>query len=136
MAEIYVATSRGLSNWGHEVGISKSVYKLGVTEGSAADAVQELNEQTFAGETDWQLLHSEPTTLTEADAIERLAKRETLIDPRYYPRIKEGRGVFKVKPQNVERHFLVKNALEGTEERAFKVKPAHVGTYLTHSAQR
>ena len=136
MAEIFVATSRGLASWGHDVGISKHIYKLGVADGSAVEAVQALADTAFAGETDWQLLHAEPTTIDEATAIAGLAKRETVIDPRYYPKIKDGRGVFKVKPDNVERHFLVKKALEGTEERAFKVKPGDIGAYLVLSAQR
>ena len=136
MAEIYVATSKGLAAWGHEVGISKHVYKLGVAEGRAEDAVQALNESAFAGEADWKLVGAEPAEVDEATAIDRLAKRETVIEPRYYPKIKEGRGVFKVKFANVERHFIVKKALEGTEERDFKVKPADIGAYLIHSAQR
>ncbi len=38
MMVLYIATSKNLAGWAAAVGVTKHVYKLGVTEGSADDA--------------------------------------------------------------------------------------------------
>ena len=133
MAFIYVARSAKLGNWASDVGLGKHVYKVGVAD----DPKAELAE-AWAGETDWTLVKKEAADdLTEDAVIERLAKRETAIDPKYYPRIREARGLFKVNPVHVESHIIVGRAMEGGAERvALKLKPADFASYLIHNAKR
>jgi len=71
------------------MGLTKHVYKLGVAEGTADDAIKALNDDGFAGESDWRLLNQqEVDDPQEADAVERLAKKEKMVDPNYYPKIR------------------------------------------------
>ena len=49
MPTIYVAASKELGKWGADVGVSKHVYKLGLTEGSAEEAVAAYRKQLPAG---------------------------------------------------------------------------------------
>ena len=134
MAVIYVARSAALSKWAADVGLSKNIYKLGIAE----EPVKDLIAAGWAGETDWSLVKKDDAgDLTEETALARLAKRETLVDPKYYPRIRDTRGLFKVNPVHVESHIIVGRALEGGAERvALKLKPADFATYLIHNARR
>ena len=52
MAIVYVASSKGLANWGADHGLTKHFYKIGVTDGTAEAAVEELNAGEHAGHTD------------------------------------------------------------------------------------
>lgn len=134
MGVIYVARSAKLGKWASDVGLSKHVFKVGCTD----EPVKALVAQGWAGETDWQLVKAEDAgELKEEEAIERLAQKEKLIDPKYYPRIRNTPGLFKVDPDHVERHILVTRALAGESERAaLKLKPADVAAYLIHNARR
>ncbi|MGH6960418.1 MAG: hypothetical protein ACREE7_08055 [Dongiaceae bacterium] len=137
MAVLYIATSKNLAGWAADVGLTKHVYKLGVAEGSAADAIKALNDDGLAGESDWRLLkQQEVDGLKEADAVERLAKKERMIDPNYYPKIRGAVGIFKVKIGNVANHLLVKQALAGDEQKLDKVKTADIAAYLIQNAQQ
>jgi hypothetical protein len=139
MPVVFVATSKSLCAWGADVGLTKHIYKLGVAEDSAEAAVKTMNESAAAGFSDWKLLKKEEVDSADEDAlIARLANREKMVDPGLYPKIRGERGIFKVKPENVENHFLVKHALESehSELKAFKAKPADVGAYLINSALR
>jgi hypothetical protein len=133
---VYVATSKNLAGWAADVGLTKHVYKLGVAEGTADDAIKALNDDGFAGESDWRLLKAQEVDgLEEADAIERLAKKEKMVDPNYYPKIRAAVGIFKVKIGNVANHLLVKRALAGDEQKLDKVKTADIAAYLIQNAQ-
>jgi hypothetical protein len=135
MAVIYVARSAALSKWASDVGLSKNIFKVGVAE----EPVKELiAAEGWAGVTDWTLVKKEDAgDLGEEAALERLAKRETVVDPKYYPRIRDTRGLFKVNPVHVESHIIVGRALEGGAERvAVKLKPADFASYLIHNAKR
>ncbi len=134
MAVIYVARSAKLAKWASDVGLSKHVYKIGVTE----EKPKELVAAGWAGETDWTLVRQEPADgLSEDAVIERLARRDTMVDPKYYPRIKGTLGIFKVDPHHVESHIIVGRALEGGGERTeLKLKPADFASYLIHNARR
>lgn len=135
MAVVYAAFSKGLAQWGAEVGLTKHIYKLGVADGSAAAAVEALNASQHAGESDWKLLaKQEVDSAVEAALLEKLARKEKLVDPAHYPKIKDAPGIFKVKMANVENHLLVKTALEGRDTAGIKVKPADVGAYLIRNA--
>jgi hypothetical protein len=135
MATIYVAMSRALASWGADVGLTKHIYKVGVAEGSAEAAVAALNATAEAGQTDWKHVAGRETgAIDEAAVLARLAQRERAIDPALYPKIKGARGLYKVKPGNVENHILVKRAFEDAEIKAVVVKPADVGGYLIANA--
>jgi hypothetical protein len=135
MPVIYVARSAELSKWASDVGLSKNIFKVGIAEEPVKDLIAAEN---WAGVTDWTLVKKEEAgDLTEEVALERLGKRETIIDPKYYPRIRDTRGLFKVNPVHVESHIIVGRALEGGAERvAVKLKPADFASYLIHNAKR
>ena len=135
MAVIYVARSAELSTWASDVGLSKNIFKVGIAEEPVKDLIA---AEGWAGVTDWTLVKKEDAgDLTEEAAFERLGKRETIVDPKYYPRIRDTRGLFKVNPVHVESHIIVGRALEGGAERvAVKLKPADFASYLIHNAKR
>lgn len=132
MAVIYVARSVKLADWGSEVGLSKHLYKLGV----AAAPVKPLVAAGWAGETDWTLVkQQEAAGVEEAEVLARLARKEKPIDTKYYPRLRDAAGVFKVDPAHVESHILVTRALAGESDRvALRLKPADFAAYLIHNA--
>jgi hypothetical protein len=132
MATIYVVRSSKLSKWASDVGLSKHVFKLGCTE----EDPKALVAAGWAGETDWQLLRKQPVEgLTEAEAVERVARKEELIDPNIYPKLRNAVGVFKVVPAHVENHILVSRALAGDAERIeLKLKPVDFADYLIGKA--
>jgi len=134
MSAIYVARSAKLGKWASDVGLSKHVYKFGYGD----EDVKALVAQGWAGEDDWQLVTSVAADgLDEAQLIERIARREKTVDPRYYPRIRDTAGLFKVDPIHVENHMLVTRALAGEAERvAIKLKPADFAAYLIEIARR
>ncbi len=134
MPTIYVARSSKLSKWASDVGLSKHVFKLGCTE----EDPKALVAAGWAGETDWQLVKKQTVDgLTEAEVIERVARKEKLIDPNIYPRIRGAIGLFKVLPAHVENHMLVRRALAGEAERIeIKLKPADFADYLIANAVR
>jgi hypothetical protein len=133
MAAIYVARSAKLAKWAADVGLGKHIYKVGIADDPKAEVVA-----GWAGETDWTLVKKEDAgELDEDEAIARLAKKEKPIEPRYYPRIREARGLFKVDAAHVESHIIVTRALAGENERGeIKLKPADFAAYLIHNAKR
>lgn len=132
MPVIYVATSKANQEWGADVGLGKSLFKVGVTDDEPERAVA-----GFAGQTDWKVLKTEPVDLSEDDIIARLERREKAVDPAYYPKLRGGRGLFKVTIANVENQALVALALDGNDPpKGFKIKPADVAKYLITNALR
>jgi len=134
MASIYVARSTALGKWASDVGLSKHIYKIGVTD----DEPKALVAAGWAGETDWTLVKKQPVeNLSEADAIGRVALKEKLIEPRLYPKLRGAEGVFKVLPTNVESRRLVQRALAGEAERVVtKLKPGDFADYLIQIAAK
>lgn len=136
MGTIYVARSKSLGEWGSDVGLGKHLYKVGLADAAGKEAVEELNADGHGGQSDWVLVKDEDAgTLDEATLMERLGGREKLVDPKYYPRIRGALGIFKVKPENVENHILVKQALAGQEPKLGAIKPADIATYLIVNAK-
>jgi hypothetical protein len=135
MAVIYVARSERLAEWGAEVGLTKHIYKVGLADDSAESTLKALNDAAHAGETDWKLVKKQAVDgVDETTAIERLSRKEKMVDPAFYPRIKGAPGIFKVKVPNVENFWLVRRALDGLETKTFKVKPADIAGYLIENA--
>ena len=131
MPTVYVAASKELGKWGADVGISKHLFKVGVTDEPAEEAVAALNAAGYAGQADWKLVQKqEVERLSEQAALERIQRKEKMLDPNYYPRLRGTSGIFRVKPVNVENHILVAQALARREPKLDKLKPADIAQYL------
>jgi hypothetical protein len=134
MPVLFVARSVKLSRWGSDVGQGKHVYKVGIAEGDP----KALAAAGWAGETDWKIVKSrEVEGLGEEKAIERLAKKERMLDPSFYPKLKGATGVFRLRAEQVENHILVTRALAGDSDRIeLKLKAVDFADYLIHNAMR
>jgi hypothetical protein len=134
MAVLYVARSANLGRWASDVGLGKNTYKLGVSD----DDPKALAAAGWAGETDWKIVRRESVEgLGEAEALERLGRKEPMIDPNLYPKLKGAVGVFRVAATRVENHIIVSRALAGDSDRLdLKLKPADFAAYLVHNALR
>ncbi|MDX2103931.1 MAG: hypothetical protein EAZ99_04480 [Alphaproteobacteria bacterium] len=130
MPRLIVATSKSLAAWAEDVGLTKHVYHVGVVDGEAAAAIEALNADLHAGVGDWTLLATGETSRTEAEVQERLAAKETVLDPRYYPRLRDATSLVKVKPAHVANHLLVQAALTDKPVKAGKPKEKDFGAYL------
>ena len=132
MGVIYVARSVKFSKWASDAGITKHVFKIGYADGDPAPLIA----AGWGGETDWTLVKQRAADgVSEEDMIERLKRKERMIDPVYYPRLRGVAGVFKVPPEHVESHILVTRALAGESDRvALKLKPADFAEYLIQNA--
>ena len=134
MPILYVARSAKLGRWASDVGLGKHTYKVGVAD----DDPKALAAAGWAGETDWKIVRREEVAeLSEAEALERLSKKEPMIDPNLYPKLKGAAGVFRVAATRVENHIIVSRALAGDSDRLdLKLKPADFAAYLIHNAVR
>src|SRR5712691_1572190 len=104
MPVLYVARSAKLGRWSSDVGLGKHTYKVGVAD---ADP-KALAAAGWAGETDWKIVRGDEVEgLSEAEALERLGKKEPMIDPNLYPKLKGATGVFRVAANRVENHIIV-----------------------------
>jgi hypothetical protein len=132
MGVIFVARSAKFGKWASDVGLSKNVFKVGYSEEDPKAVI----EQGWGGETDWTLLRQRDAENTsEEQILQRLARKEKLVDPNYYPRLRGATGIFKVSPEHVENHILVARVMGGGSERLeLKVKPADFADYLIHNA--
>lgn len=139
MPTIYVAASKTLQEWGSDIGISKHIYKVGLTDDAKADMAKAMNEGSALGQTDWKIIAKRdvpegPEVNNEDDILARLALRLKMIDPTYYPKLKGTRSVFKVNPFDVESHLVIKQAMAGEQPKVTKLKPADIGNYLIENA--
>ena len=136
MPTMFVAKSDSQQGWASDVGLTRHVYKVGLSADEAAAAVAALNAESHAGRGDWTLLAAQETAETEDEALfRRVARKEVMVDPTYYPQLKRARGIFKVKLANVENHLLVKEALEGQSPRKAKAPTAvQIAAYLLRLA--
>jgi hypothetical protein len=134
MAMLYVARSANLGRWASDVGLGKHVYKIGIAE----DEPKALAAAGWAGESDWKIVRQRAVEgLAEADMLTRLARRERMIDPGLYPKLKGAAGVFRLAAPQVENHMLVARALAGGSDRTeIKLKPSDFADYMIHNATR
>jgi hypothetical protein len=131
MGTIYVARSAKFSKWASDAGITKNVFKIGYTDDDPAPLIA----AGWGGETDWTLVKQRAADgVDENDLIERLKRKERMIDPVYYPRLRGVAGVFKVPPEHVENHILITRALAGEGDKAVKLKPVDFAEYLIQNA--
>ena len=131
MAVLFVVTSKGLGKWASDVGLTKHVYKIGLTDGAPSVAIEAMNADSYARENDWRLAGElEGIVDDEATVLARVAAKEKPIDVNYYPRLKATGGLFKIKPANVESYILVRQAMAGEEPRVVKIKNADIVRYL------
>lgn len=135
MGFVYVARSAALTDWGSDVGLGKFVFKVGYAEDAEA-AVKALNDSAAGGAADWALVGQAEADTSEQTVLERLGRKEKMVDPAFYPRLKGLTGLFKVKLANVENHLLVKAMMENREAKPVKPKPADIAGYLIHNATR
>ncbi|HLY46583.1 MAG TPA: hypothetical protein VKQ73_13465 [Stellaceae bacterium] len=134
MPVLYVARSARLGQWSSDVGFGKHVYKVGVSDGDP----KALAAAGWAGEADWKIVRRDDVeSLAESEAFERLGRKEKMIDPKLYPKLKGAAGIFRVAPQHVENHIIVSRALAGDSDRLdLRLKPADFAAYLVHNALR
>ena len=134
MAILYVARSAKLCRWASDVGLGKHVYKVGVAEGDP----KPLAAAGWAGESDWTVVRKQAEEgLDEEEALSRLGRKEKVIDPNLYPKLKGATGVFRLIPTRVESHIIVTRALAGESDRVeIKLKPGDFADYLIHNALR
>ena len=138
MPAAYVAMRLAQQEWGEGVGISKYLYKIGLADGegkaAATAAVDALNEAKHAGQSDWQLCGTQDVADADEEAfITKMADRQKMIDPTYYPKIKGARGIFKINIRNVEAHHVIKRTMEGKTAKVPKLKPTDIASYLLSS---
>lgn len=137
MPVVFVAKSKGLEQWGADHGLTKHVYKIGLAEDSAEAAIERMNANAVAGHADWKLVKKKDVEAVEEAALfANLAKSQRAVDPAYYPGIKGARGIFKVKPMDVERSALVGQAVAGEAMKAVKVNAAAIADFLIKNALR
>ena len=134
MPVLFVARSVKLGRWGSDVGLGKHVYKVGIAD---ADP-KTLAATGWAGESDWKIVRTRDVEgLSEEEVLERLARKERMIDPKLYPKLKGAAGIFRLRAEQVENHILVSRALAGDSDRVdLKLKPADFADYLIHNAMR
>lgn len=134
MGFLYVARSAKLGRWALDVGLGRHIYKVGVAE----DDSKALATTGWAGETDWAIVRKrEIADLCEAEALTRLGRKEKMIDPNLYPKLKGAAGVFRLTAPRVENHILVTRALAGEGGRIeIKLKPSDFAEYLIYNALR
>jgi len=134
MPILYVARSSKLGRWASDVGLGKNIYKVGVSDGDP----RALAAAGWAGEADWTIVRKTAIEgLSEQEALDRLARKEKMIDPNLYPKLKGAAGVFRLTPARVENHMVVTRALAGQSDRVeIKLKPTDYADYLIHNTSR
>ncbi len=133
MGTLFVATSKALQDWASDVGLGKNVYKVGwVEEGPAEPAVAGC-----AGLSDWKVLKTAEAEGPEEALLQRLGRKEKLVDPTYYPRLKGAAGIVRASLVAVENSMLVAIALENREPpKNFKVKPVDIAQHLINNVMK
>ena len=136
MPVIFVASSKTLSNWGASVGISKSLYKVGLADDAQA-AIEAMNAAGVAAADDWKLVKAADAGDMGADDLaERLGAAGIVVDPNYYPKLRRTEGVVRVRPETVENSLLIEKAMANETNLDMKIKPADIADWLIRLAMR
>jgi hypothetical protein len=132
MGILYVAFSAKFSEWASDVGLSKNVYKVGCAD----EPVEERVKAGWGGADDWILVRQRAADdVDEATILSRLQRKEKMIDPNYYPRLKGATGIFKVAQEHVENHiFIAKSMANEPLPKGLKLKPTDFADYLILNA--
>lgn len=134
MSSIYVAFSLAMQEWGSDVGVSKHLFKVGFTDEAPDIAVKALNDAGHAGQRDWALAGARDVDgLDEAALMTRLAERQKVLDPLYYPKIKGAKDIIKLDQRKVEANLVIKRTMEGGDSKVPKLKPANIAEYIIDS---
>jgi len=133
MPIIYVAMSNAMQEWGADVGASKNLFKVGVTEDDAEGAVEALGADSYAGQADWQLAGKKKADLDEETLLQRIAERHQVLDPLYYPRLKGVKDIVRVDQRKVEADIVIKKTMAGKDAKVPKLKPKDMAAYLIES---
>lgn len=132
MGMLYVARSAKFAEWASDVGLGKNVFKVGYT----AQPLDEVLKANWGGADDWTVVRKKAADgLDEAEMIAKLAHKEKMVDPTYYPRLKGATGIFKLTPDRVENSILVaKTMANETISKLPKLKPTDFADYLIQNA--
>ena len=132
MGAIYVARSAKCSEWASDVGLSKNVYRLGYTD----EPVDEVLKANWGGFDDWTIVRKKTAEgVDEAGLVAKLARKERMIDPTYYPRLKGATGIFKVAQDHVENSIIVARTMTNDAlPKSLRVKPTDFAAYLIENA--
>src|SRR5258708_12942168 len=104
MGILYVARSAKLCRWGSDVGLGKHVYKVGLTAGDPKPQAA----AGWAGETDWTITRKQAVEgLGEEEGPARLGRREKIIDPNLYPKLKGPAGGPPPLPTRLQPHLIL-----------------------------
>lgn len=136
MSVIYVASSKTLSNWGASVGISKSLYKVGLAD-DVGEAVAALSADKVAAAEDWKLVKAADAGDLDVETVDaRLADAGIIVDPAYYPKLRRAGGIVRVRPETVENAILVERAMASAAKLELKLKPADFADWLLRLVRR
>lgn len=136
MSVLFIARSAKICDWAADVGLGKHIYKIGTATDKAA--AKTAAEQGWAGETDWRIIDSRDAgELDEAAAAAGIERKEKIVSPDYYPRLKGTTGVVRVNLAHVQNAMLISQALESADQplTAPKPKAKDVAAYLFRLAQ-
>lgn len=134
MPSLYVAFSPAMQEWGSDVGISKHLYKAGLTGEDPKAVVDDLNAEGYAGQKDWQLAGARAVDGVEEDGfLTRLGERQKTVDPLYYPKIKGAKDIVKLDQRKVEANLVIKRTMEGRDSKVPKLKPKDMADYIIDS---
>ena len=135
MPSAYVAMSETMQEWGSDAGISKHLYKFGVTDDAPEEAVKELNEAGYGGQKDWVLLGARDAASADPAALmARLGERMKVIDPLYYPKIKGAKDIVRIDQRKVEANIVIKRTMEGRDSKVPKLKPKDMAGFILDAA--
>lgn len=135
MSTVYIAMSPTMQEWGSDAGISKHLYKIGVTDEKPEDAVKTLSEEGYAGQKDWELAGSREVEGLDPEAMmKRLGDRQKMVDPLYYPKIKGAKDIVRIDQRKVEAHIVIKRTMEGRDSKIPKLKPKDMAAFILDNA--